>query len=553
MKVQNIPDAIIPIILSSLTRNDAVSFVSTNSSFYRRFMNDFVRFITLKSTGRIYDFLTNEEFRMRIAKKIHDPYQQLRLSVPSRNGVPFLQNAIKERGNRFHPITKLQRLDLDCELLIPFNKEEKKEEYDLFDCFEKVNHVIIEFSNHYHHCQQVTHFLLRLAERNIFGINAASSIMSQNLLDLKNLTHLEFRDLLTRLDSIDWIPGLQSITLRRMNGELKCHSKYSKQLKSITFISCSDLMDVSIYQEVPRIYIENCFKISNISFLKNNEEVHIIDCWNIVDYSQSFHLSQKIFLVVSNPASYINLDVFHAAISLKIQGRKPITVDGSLTNLQSTLRTLDFSVIQSSSITNDLIERFIRLRKVSLTDCSSITSVSSLKNVPVLILSELQNLKSLSGLESGKTQVIEINRCKNLSAFHSLRNIPTVRIYSCSKFMDFDDLRSAKNLSLTSCRQNISNLSALLQLEVLVLRAFSPLLPLPELKPLKVLSLSWKDAGTVEYIMKYGLAMSHQMLTLSHCSYTELLNKCHFLPEMQLHFEIVPDEIRRIVTFYQKN
>eukprot|EP01040_Poterioochromonas_malhamensis_P004076 gene4076-4360_t len=529
MKVEHIPDAIIPIILSSLTQNDAVSFASTSPSFYHRFMNDFVRLITLKSTGRIYDFLTNEEFRIRIANKIHDPYQQLQFCVPSRNGVPFLQNAIKERGHRFHPITKLQRLDLNCELLIPFNKEEKKEEYDLFDCFEKINHVIIEFSNHYHHSRQVTHFLLRLAERNIFGINPTSSIMNQNLLDLKNLTHLEFRDLLTRLDSIDWIPGLQSITLRRMNGELRCHPKYGTQLKSITFISCSDLTDVSIYKEVPRIYIENCFKISNISFLKNNEEVHIIDCWNILDYSQSFHSTERISLVVSNPASYINLDVFQATVSLKIHGRKRI--DGSLANLQSTLRIL---------------------RKVSLTDCSSITSVSNLKNVPVLILSELTNLKSLSGLESGRTQVIEINRCKNISDFLSLRNIPTVRIYSCAKFIDFNDVSNVKTLSLTSCRQNISNLSALSQLEVLVLREFSPALPLAELKPLKGLSLSWKDTGTVEYIMKYGITMSHQMLTLSHCSYAEFLDKCHFLPEMQQHFDIVSDEIRRIITFYKK-
>lgn len=552
MKVQNIPDAIIPIILSSLTQNDAVSFASTSSSFYHRFMNDFVRLITLKSTGRIYDFLTNEEFRIRIANKIHDPYQQLQFCVPSRNGVPFLQNAIRERGHRFHPITKLQRLDLNCELLIPFNKEEKKEEYDLFDCFETINHVIIEFSNGYHHSRQVTHFLLRLAERNIFGINPTSSIMNQNLLDLKNLTHLEFRDLLTRLDSIDWIPGLQSITLRRMNGELRCHPKYGTQLKSITFISCSDLTDVSMYKEVPRIYIENCFKISNISFLKNNEEVHIIDCWNILDYSQSFHSSQRISLVVSNPASYINLDVFQAAVSLKIQERKTITIDGSLANLQSTLRTLDFSLIQSFSIMNVVFERFVRLRKVSLTDCSSITSVSNLKNVPVLILSELTNLKSLSGLESGRTQVIEINRCKNISDFLSLRNISTVRIYSCAKFIDFNDVSNVKNLSLTSCRQNISNLSALSQLEVLVLREFSPVLPLAELKPLKGLSLSWKDTGTVEYIMKYGITMSHQMLTLSHCSYAEFLDKCHFLPEMQQHFDIVSDEIRRIITFYKK-
>lgn len=164
---------------------------------------------------------------------------------------------------------------------------------------------------------------------------------------------------------------------------------------------------------LPRLIIQSCESITDVSGLGNVENLSIFDCDGITDVS-----------------ALRNVHILH------IGGGHGIR---------------DFSVLSN-------------VHSLQLSCCYTLFDLSGLDNVHTLEISRCPNLEDLSGL--GNVHTLILNDCQNLSDVSAGGGVHTFKMIECNEILDVSALLNVHYVSLISC-DGINNVNALVNVHTL--------------------------------------------------------------------------------------
>jgi hypothetical protein len=201
--------------------------------------------------------------------------------------------------------------------------------------------------------------------------------------------------------------NISNYTLNGLSGEIKRFveirplrkllSSKSCNIHTLELSVCRSLQDIS---EVPKLLklknlsISCCHGIVDLSFLKNIEEVHILDCRGVKDYSNLSGSNQKSVTIFTTSDVISSISQFHRLTSLSVTSRFDhsdlfIGFDSNVCNLKNlnlhqkcysitknclqllTLQSLDLNGFDCSSWN----QTFPLLNSVSLSNCNLPTNL----------------------------------------------------------------------------------------------------------------------------------------------------------------------------------
>lgn len=237
------------------------------------------------------------------------------------------------------------------------------------------------------------------------------------------------------------LPNLRVINLLE---SCICNLNDFKHLKELSMddVQFSDMKDYSkdysILNTVKKLYFRELEELEEdeFSFLQETEEVHVFTCFDIVYYSDSFRKSKRITIEDCSPSTDIDIDLsyYSQVKQFTLKGEKLYLMDGLTTGIvPPTLQHLHLENV--CGIAN--LVGFEHLRKITLINCPSITSLRGLKGVPSIYLYGLL-ITSLDGL--GENSDIWIEACDNIMNFSLLKHINGAKVVNCKEFIDASHL-----------------------------------------------------------------------------------------------------------------
>ena len=230
----------------------------------------------------------------------------------------------------------------------------------------------------------------------------------------------------------------------------KTFSSYVNTLHHLTLDNCN-LSDVSMLGTIPHLELLYCEGIEDISALNNNDQIAVIECTGVIDYSHSFTNSRKITVVVAEtrngPSCIFDLSQWLKVEELTLQSSNDLVIDNY--QLPKTVKKCrlegSFVAAVDFTLTTDHV-----LQELTLSDDDTIRSLKKyrLKRVPVITCIDLQGLKSLVGLGRGKNRKISLIECHKIKNFSKLNRVPIVQIFSCAGFHDLSQLAFVQDLRI---------------------------------------------------------------------------------------------------------
>lgn len=225
-----------------------------------------------------------------------------------------------------------------------------------------------------------------------------------------------------------------------------------RHLHTLTFSDIETLTDVSFLGNIPQLILQKCSNLVDITPLINNQQITISYCRGIIDYRNTLTNAKIIWL--NGLSSNVLIDIQHFQ---KVEDLK-LTYQGS-NNIFNNNSVLPKRLKRYESLNvNFPFFSFASLTELSIQLTSSITNIRLFSGIPILNLSQCDQIQSLEGLgydkdltknlRNRKVQLIQMN---NIEDFSPLNTIPIVYIKSCYHFQKLEEVKNVKDLTLLDC------------------------------------------------------------------------------------------------------
>ncbi len=428
-----LPDGLHQIIFGYLIYDEKISTITVNSFLYRLFFKR-ERKILLFGENTI-NFFTDVKFQQMILGKIYSPLDQLSvhdtyflfhehcknlidLPIPHLNGLMslFLPIDIYAKINEAFPtaIPKVRNLIL---------ARSYDDNYDLESTW------------------KIFPFLHRVVESIRFsGLENVPEELSLPS-SIKELS-FDRGSTINKLSSP--LPNLRVLILfyspiRNLND-----FKYLDVLR-VDQAQLSVMSDYAALTTAKKLNIEYSQRLTDISFLQENEDITIFGCGNLVNFTNCFSKSKKITIDISYESIDVDVSYYSKVEELKLTGMQLVLMNGlARGGISSSLRHLHLEGV--GGFTN--LIGFEHLEKVSLLKCPDITTLRGLIRVPSIHLSDLA-LATLD--ELGENKDVWVESCDNITDFSPLKYVNRVKVVSCKGFTDASHLDHVSHVTITSC------------------------------------------------------------------------------------------------------
>ncbi len=391
-------------LASFLAYGDKISFGSCCLSLCHDLLFNHLRRVDVHGLGNWWPVESYKELRERLAKCVLSPERQYHVTVR--------RNDILES--------------------FPFRKI-----YSLHTDFDEFTTYLVRDIQKIYRLELEINFLDLFSEIIIEDDYGIKSLIVSNKVD--------------EVVSFPLIPPPSSLEYLELNGPFSTISPafvnafVHLQELSLRGVESINNIHVRMFVNIPKIKLDTCENINDITPLQSNRDVSISTCRGIVDYRNAFTYSLRITIRSPNPKALIDLNCFKAVQNLdislnenQIRGRLPLT-----------LKRLTIG----KNISH--YENLADLQEVTIEFSSTAINLQSLCCVPILTLSYLKGVDSLHGLGYdedrskclGNRKVV-IRSLDSVKDFSPLNTIETVEISYCDKFHDLGQVRDVKYLTV---------------------------------------------------------------------------------------------------------
>lgn len=222
-----------------------------------------------------------------------------------------------------------------------------------------------------------------------------------------------------------------------------------KHFSNLKELSLRDqaVSDVSILAHIPKLTLDWCHEIVDITPLQTTRDITIIQCKGIVDYRNALTYSRRIKIVLNkNVNAIIDVTCFKAVQNLTVEdlsGTKNIIPEV----LPKALKRLGIRNFEVST-------NFDHLYELAMSKCW-VKDVHCLGQIPILSLSEM-NLQSLEGLgfdedlsKQLRNRQVTVVGLDQVNDYSPLNTIHTVVIVKWKGFINVNQVKDVKDLSIS--------------------------------------------------------------------------------------------------------
>lgn len=416
-----LPDSLQGEIFLFLELADQLELAKVNCEIAYQWKKE-VRRIEIKSEEKVNEFFRSQSLREHLFSLINEPSRQLKID------------------SRFASSKYLKNCDL-CQLKL---QEFRADMYDYMTIFQQkvpnLEKLILS-------CRYGEVIVMMEQDGKKVSCNLTAQLFGLSSIHIKNLfmaTKLDVADLFG--SQYPWKGALNV----PMNENLRC----------VKIVSCPLIHDVSHFDGIYDLHIEQCYGFTDISCLNNNYKITMKDCSMSLDYSKSFKNSHSITLSSSAPWRHdFPLHYLACVRDLSLTGNFMITSDD--------VDVLPHKLMKLHLINNNHIAKIPlnSLKEVLIRNCSSFSSCENLKTIRKINL-EYLSINSLEGLGRSNYQV-KILCCNQLSDFSVLNFCRKVEIIDCTGLKGLSQLSEIQEFRLHySPSYNHKDLQRITDLEV---------------------------------------------------------------------------------------
>ncbi len=445
--LENLPESLlVEQLLSLLSTEDQKEIVHLNKYFMTLIPR--IQQLEIRNVSKI---LEDTYFRENLVKRIHNPYNQLRLHP----NISELEDAEKQK--KIQDLYLLQHTDAEPSFV------ERKENIMILmlDLLQLDSLKSLQIS-----LEQVTALLGWRILKNIQKLEIWCSDYEDNqchkiislcqLLSKKNqndglrLTELYITAPLLNgtsfkcLHSLPIIPGVQLLGLTNFKIEdVECYSHFP-DLLSLCFYHCTILCNIKSLDCLHGLTFSRCNKISNFLGLTNNKKIFIQNCPNVFQFSNIFQNSIDILIQMDIYNIEIDLNSFHKVQKLRLLQSPTLN---QLTSLPRLLpeSLMHLEIFGNNSFTGPLPRN--KLKTVIISQCSYFATVEGMESISEIHLHHLPRLQSIEHIGQWN-RFIDINTCSLITDFSSLQGCKKIIIKNCTILKAFP-LNNIQELTLS--------------------------------------------------------------------------------------------------------
>eukprot|EP01040_Poterioochromonas_malhamensis_P012845 gene12845-14074_t len=445
--LENLPESIlVEQLLSLLSIDDQKEIVHLNKYFLTLVPR--IQQLEIKNLSKI---LKDTSFRENLVKRIHNPYNQLRLNL----NLTDLQDLGKQK--LIHDLYLLEHPDVE-----PFSiKRDENLIYMILDILKLDSLNALQIS-----LQEVLHLLefkilkkvrkLEIWCSDIEEDNDINILSLCQLLSKKNqsgdlqLTELYIHAPLLNglnfklLNFLPTIPGLQLLGLTNFKiQDVECYTKFPNLLY-LRFYHCDILCNIHPLDSLYGLTFSRCNKISNFQGLNNNHKIVIQNCPNVFQFSNIFQNSIDILIQMDIYNIEIDLNTFHKVQKLRLLQSPTLN---QLTSLPRLLpeSLMHLEIFGNNSFTGPLPRN--KLKTVIISQCSYFATVEGMEKISEIHLHHLPRLQSIEQIGQWN-RFIDINTCSLITDFSSLQGCKKIIIKNCTILKPFT-LDNVEELTLS--------------------------------------------------------------------------------------------------------
>ncbi len=224
--------------------------------------------------------------------------------------------------------------------------------------------------------------------------------------------------------------------------------KHFSNLKELS-LRAQAVSDVSILAHIPKLTLDWCHEIVDITPLQTTRDITILQCKGIVDYRNALTYSRRIKIVLNkNVNAIIDVTCFKAVQNLTVQD-----LSGTENIIPEVLpKTLKRIRIRNFEVSTN----FDHLYELNMSKCW-VKDVHCLGHIPILSFSEM-NLQSLEGLgfDEDPSKKLRNRKVTVVRLDSPLNSIHTVAIVKWEGFIDVNQVKDVKDLFI-SIYSDLSN------------------------------------------------------------------------------------------------
>ncbi len=440
MMLVNLPDVIIKYLQSFLCNDDIHYLMNSNKLYFSSLKQETIYFSLNKKKSQ--EYIEDERFREIILSKVKDRSKQIGLKFDRNYEVPDIRDIIAHRiefGRDYLPL--LKHVSSQVYYFPP-----KAEEIPFIPMLED-----LELGN----CMNIRDFSSLSHVKRLYLSDATQLT---DLTPLQNIPHLTLTN----------CPNIQNYSILShkrqkalsINQSTITEVSFLRNIQEVLLSSCDQLVDVSPLYGIKNLVLMSCSSIQDISTLGNHRRLTILHCHSIDRGDECFRTVQNAVIAGSEVP---DLNVFREVKSLTL------TFFHSMESQLFLLKDIpDLTIL--SSLVNDRKEVYdiSHSRNIRLTfyDDSINICISSFPSQ--LLHLELINCDQIVKIiHEGQTSIfhhlqsLRITSC-SIEHVNGLGDIPTIILQTCLKLHDISGLGRNRCVELRCCPKihNVSSLTA---------------------------------------------------------------------------------------------
>lgn len=411
----HLPSELHLLISTFLSDSDQISFGSSCKSYYWNFVLDYFRIFKIGSASSFFEsYAEEEDVRERFHQAVKFPDRQIEIIR-------------EENSNRLYPSYFPFKAikSLHC----PIN-----EFNELFSQkLEKIQSLNIH-----------THFY-RLPKSPL-------SFLRGDGYQIEDLS-ITYQNYQIPLHLPPYPSNLRSLYLEGNFANLANDSiSLLSNLHTLTFSDIETLIDVTSLGNIPKLILQKCPNLVDITPLTNNQRITISYCRGIMDYRNT--LTNAKFIWLNGLSSTVLIDIQHFQ---KVEDLKLIYQSSNNIFKNNLVLPKRLKRYESLNV-NFPFFSFDSLTELSIQLTSSITNITLFSGIPILCLSQCDQIQSLEGLgydtdltKNLRNRKVQLIQMDNIEDFSPLNSIPIVYIKSCHKFQNLEEVKNVKDLTVLDC------------------------------------------------------------------------------------------------------
>lgn len=222
----------------------------------------------------------------------------------------------------------------------------------------------------------------------------------------------------------------------------QCHqireAPYLSSLSKLTIHHCHSFNNLEGFGDIRSLFLIGLKGITDISPLKNNYILGILECENIKTGLDSLKN-------ITHFRSMLIRQKSQAAIFQKVSSCLYYITEEPEIPFPNTLRTAEF--LKGTILCRP---QFSQLFQIYFNRCNGNSfNTQFLYSVPIVKFNLCSELQDISGL--GGNKYVQISYCENLRNFSSLKNVKKVLLQECSGFSDAHEVEDVQDLEIHDC------------------------------------------------------------------------------------------------------